>query len=143
MDTKLLNLTNPEFTFTFDNKDYTIKKASMRQVIAYQERIKELQKDSNSDSSGQLKAAAYAVFLLLKPKMDDLTEDGVLDSMRGDVDLLDLLVQLGFMNPEKALMAKSLQSGVIRKLTGDKSSPTSQTEPDGLPEKSETSPSNS
>ena len=135
MDT-ILDLTNPEFTFKFDGQDFLMRKASIRQVIAYQQRVLQIQKES-AQGGAEYRAAAFAVFLLLKEKDSELTEEAVLDKMRGDIDLLDLLAQLGFMNPEKVQLAKDLQNGVIRKLTGDKSSPSSATELDGAPTKLE------
>ena len=136
MDT-LAILTNPEFTLQYKGQDYLVRKATIRQVVAYKERIKSLQRQDGADE----KIAAHCVYLLLKDKIPDLIEDDVLDNMHGDMDVLELLGKLGFINPEKLEMIKRLQE--IVKPTGLKSSPSSATELDGLPTKSEDSPSRS
>lgn len=137
IDQKLVALINPEFALQYKGQEYMVRKATIRQVIAYQERLASLK----GESSAELKISAYCVYLLLKDKIADLTEDDVLDNMQGDEDVLELTSRLGFINPEKLEMMKRLQTEMVSKLIGQKSSPSSATAPAGLPTKSADSPS--
>lgn len=131
-DKILLDLLNVGTTIQLGGKEYSVKKATLRQSMLYRARIAQAKGKSVSDQE----LAAYAIFLVLKDQIPDLTEDWVLDNARGDVgftgdDVLALLTQLGFVSPEKMEMTKRLQRIAISRLTGEESLPLSPTAPDG------------
>jgi hypothetical protein len=101
----LPNILNTEFPFEFDGGTYQVKKASLRKISLYQQRLKTLQGQDGADPL----IAAYCIFLTLRDALPELTEDFVLDNV-GDVDVLSLLTTLGFINPDKLKMAMRLQA---------------------------------
>lgn len=137
-DTTLIKLTNPAFQVEYDGKEYSVRKANLEKVVQYIQRFDELKKVN--DEAGETKILAYCFYLILKDEIPELTEDDVLKKIPGNLDIVDSLSMLGFINPEKAKTAKQLQSGVINRLTTLDSSLPSQTKPDGAPVKSETLP---
>lgn len=100
MDNTLLELLNVEFVFKFAGKNYSVRKANLKQGILYQQRIKELVAD---DSAGvDLRLAAYAIYLVLKEHDPSTTEDFVLDNTPAELDVPKILGALGFMSPSQA-----------------------------------------
>lgn len=109
-----LKLINAEFDIEFANKTYKVRKASIEQVILFQTRMMSLadQKDSSLD----IKAAAYCIFLTIQGSDKSITEDWVLQNAPGDLDPYDIFVQLGFMNRQKV----DLMRGLIRNASAQK-----------------------
>lgn len=105
-----LKLVNESIVFTFDGKDYEIKKANLGQVIKFQRKAKEIA--AENDAAGDLLMAANAIFLALKPYAPELTEDEVLEKCPGDLNVMDTLEQLGFMSQEKAKLARRVQENL-------------------------------
>lgn len=103
-ENNLLKLVNPEISITLGDKQYQVRKANIRQVVAFRERLATLKGDPSVDQ----KIAAYCIYIMLKDKESTLTEDIVMETMPGDTDTMELLGQLGFMSPDKAEMAKRL-----------------------------------
>lgn len=136
-DNTLIKLVNPKFNLEFAGKEYSVRKATLEKTVQYYQRIKELKDDPACD----LKIIAYCIFLVLHDEVErpEITEEFVLNNTPGDIDLMETLTTLGFMNPKKMEIAQKIQGNVIKALTTDSSSPSSQKEQDGLPEKSETS----
>lgn len=101
MDTTqtLVKLTNPEFDFEFNNKKYTIRKATLDKVVQYYQRAKEIQETGNQFEG--IKIVAYCIFLVLKPYEPTLTEQTVLENCPGNIDVVDILIKLGFLNPDR------------------------------------------
>lgn len=135
MEQTLIDLVNPDITLTYKGETLSVRKATIRQVLAYQERRDQIFEEKQR--GGDQRLAAFGVYLLLKDKVPNLTEDDVLDNMPGNVNVLELLGKLGFIEPEKLEMMKRLQN----QSSGTKSSPPSPQKPDGPQNKSETSPS--
>jgi len=137
--TKILtSLLNPAFTFPFADKEYQVRKATISQVQQYQLKLEALSVDKTvSSASRDLEMAAYVVFLILNKADSTVTEDYVKENMPGGVDVLSLLGELGFIDPQKVAMVKKVQEGLI----SGSSSRTLPTEPVGPQTKLETSPS--
>ncbi len=130
--TILIDLVNAPFTLKLGEKEYMVRKANIRQVMAYREFLNTVK----DDPLGEWKTIAYCTWLLLKDNNPDLTQEILMDQMRGDVDAIETLIKLGFINPEKMEMIKRLQTETKKILTGQDSSPLSPTEPAGDPSKS-------
>lgn len=123
MDNILPDLTNAEFTLGWNGKEYLVRKATIRQVLAYQKKIKELKGGEESDS----KLIPFCLRLILGSQIGDVSDDQILDGMRGDIigtqdDVMNFLATLGFMTPEKLEMGRRLQEAMIQKQTGQSSS---------------------
>ena len=58
-----LALTNVETPFTFNGKEYQVKKANLQQVIQFQRQAKVI--GDEKDAGGDLRMVAYAIFLAL------------------------------------------------------------------------------
>ena len=119
MENILLELLNPEFSFSYMGKEYLIKKATLDKTILYHEKIDELSK--NRDPAADIKLAAYCLYIILRDVDSSITEEYVLKNTRGDIDTLELLTILGFINPRKMETTKKIQEDVMRKLTSDDS----------------------
>ena len=126
----LYKLTNPSFDFEWNGAVYHVKKANLQKVVQYQQRARELVEQGSKGT--EIKLAAYALYLVLLDVKPDVTEQEVLDNTPGDIDVLDLLVRLGFLNPTRITTA--LQK---LKQTGEKYLSQSQTELDGHQDKSQ------
>jgi hypothetical protein len=111
---ELNKIINPEFTFQYNGKDYQIRKASLRKVIQYQEKVREL--SEKKDPGVDYKLLAYCIFLILKGVEPSLTEDGVLDTVPGDINVIETLALLGFMTPSQKELALKAQKIVTDKL---------------------------
>lgn len=129
MDQTLYTLVNPEFDFNWNGQNYHVRKANLEKVVKYQERARTLAKDG--DQSGEMKLVAYCIYLILQDAIPELTEEQVMKEAPGDIDSLELMIRLGFLNTArvKALLPTATQ-------TGDKSSSPSPSEQDGHQEKS-------
>lgn len=117
-DNSIVNLVNPEFDFGFMGTIYHIRKATLDKMIPYQIKVKELEGDAGGDS----KLTAFCIYIMLKDKIEGLTEQTVLENTPADIDTLSILSYLGFINPSKMETVRNLQEAVMKKITGDKSS---------------------
>lgn len=128
MDKTLYTLVNPEFDFNWNGKSYHVRKANLEKVVLYQERARALAKDG----SGEMKLVGYCIYLILRDSIPDLTEEQVMKDAPGDIDSLEIMLTLGFLNEArmKALLSKKVLP------TGDVSSSSSPSEQDGHQEKS-------
>ncbi len=130
MDKTLYTLVNPEFDFNWNGNAYHVKKANLEKVVQYQERARSLA--DSKDQAGEIKLVGYCIYLILKDVIPDLTEEQVMKETPGDIDTLELFLQLGFLNPTRMsalLLAK-------KNLTGQESSSTLPNEQGGHQEKS-------
>lgn len=123
----LTNLLNPEFTFSFAGKDYQVKKANIKQAQQYQIKLSEINESDKPQGVKDLSLLSYAVFLILNKADSTITEEFVEDNLRGDVDGVSLLTELGFINPQKAKILQQIQAKVL----SENSSPSSLTEQAG------------
>ncbi len=114
----LIKLVNPEFDFHFMGEEYRIRKATLDKAIQYQQKIKELDGDPAADS----KIIAFCIYIMLKEKNPELTEEVVMLHTPADVDGLEILTKLGFINPSKLAMAKKVQENIMNQLTSESSS---------------------
>lgn len=130
-DTTLYRLVNPAFQFEWNGKTYEVKKANLAQVVQYQAKVKEL--IAGGEAGADQKIAAYCIYLLLKAQEPDLTEEKVLNETPGGIDLMELMMTLGFLKPTKETTAIP----EVKEQTTPDSLPPSLTELAGLPEKSE------
>jgi hypothetical protein len=133
-DKTLVSLINPKFTFQFGDKEYQVRKANMTQVIQFQQRAAELLEDTKIPPPARdAEMLAYCIFLLLKNIDQEVTEQFVKDNLPGNADGLDILVKMGFIDPQKLELVKKAQERLIIQ----NSSLISATEQDGLQSKSE------
>ncbi len=102
-------MTNTEFDYTLGGKTYSIKRASIKQVILFQRKVMEIQKEPEQDAGADLRIVAYAIYLLLKEADPNITEDFVQENAPGDIDAMATFQQLGFMNQQKMAIANKLQ----------------------------------
>jgi len=127
--TDITTLVNPLFDFTLGDIKYEVRKASLEKTIQYYNKVKELKDDPAAD----LKLVAYCIWLILKEADASLTEEKIQQLVPGDVDIIGVISQLGFINPKKMEMAKRLQEAVVDQLTLPSSLPSSPSELDGNP----------
>jgi hypothetical protein len=120
MEASLKDLTNPEFSVKIGDKDYLIRKASLRQTISFQEKIKELY--DKKDSAANVKSLSYAYWLILKDKYPEITEEYLLDVLPGDLDFSENLVMLGFMNPRQMNLSQQIEAEMEKKIADTKKS---------------------
>lgn len=105
MDNDLVKLVNPaSFTIEFMGQTYQVRKATLDKTIQYQSRFRQLQKQN--DEASEIKTVAYCLYIMLKDQIPDLTEDMVLENVPGDIDPIQILVSLGFLNPSKVASKK-------------------------------------
>ena len=117
-DNSIVRLVNPEFQFGFMDKVYTIRKATLDKMVAYKEKVASLKVDVSSDE----KLVAFCIWIMLKDQIEGLTEEMVLFNTPADVDTLEVLSNLGFINPSKMKAVKEIQNMIQNKLTGRESS---------------------
>lgn len=122
-DTKtLIKLVNPSFTFSFAGKEYDVKKASLEKVIQYQIRVDELSKSDLPATTKDYKILAYCIYLILKDVDSSITEDFISQNCPGNADILDLLMQLGFIDPKRMESIRKIQEEMQEKITTQSSS---------------------
>jgi hypothetical protein len=130
----LVDLINPKFVFKFGDKEYQVKKANIEQVVQYQLRVEDLNKDTTKLSSvKELEIMVYCVYLLLRVDDPTVTEDYVRNNLPGGLDGLTLLTTLGFIDPARLQLVQKLKE----KLISNESLQTLLNEPAGHPEKSQ------
>lgn len=111
--TTLINLINPEFDINFDGATYRIRKATLDKAVAWQTKVKEL----DNDPASNLKIMAYCIYIMLKDKIPDLSEEYVLSHIPADIDSMELMVQLGFLNPSSLELVRAAKAQILSKLT--------------------------
>jgi hypothetical protein len=108
MDKTLYEIINPEFDFKFNGITYGCRKANIENVIQFQLKTKELTdaKIKSFDS----KIASYCIYLIIKQSEQgkDVTLDYIEENTPGTIDLIEVLVELGFMSPQKSQAMKEL-----------------------------------
>lgn len=92
-DTTLIKLVNPEFTIEFMGKEYTMRKATLDKSVQYKERIK------NEPDINDAQLIAVCLYIMLKDKITDLTEQIVMENTPANIDAIDILEKMGFINP--------------------------------------------
>lgn len=102
----VLELLNPEFVFKFNGKEYQVRKANLKQAILYREKIKELK--GKDQSLVDVELLAYCIYLILSKADANITEDQILENIPGNLDVLEYLEILGFMNPQQAKKANQM-----------------------------------
>ncbi len=110
--TDAIKLTNTEIPFEFNGKEYQVKRASLSQIIAFQQKGYEIGKEAKPGA--EERTAAYAIFLVLNAVDKNITEDFVLDNCP-EVDFADIVVRLGFMNQQKMDSLLKLQNVLVTK----------------------------
>lgn len=108
-----IKLTNASIPFTFDGKEYEVKKANLQQVILFQRRAKEI--GDEKDAGGDLLMASYALWLILRESDPTLTEDNILNKCPGDLDVMAILSQLGFMSQQKVELMNRVRDTLASK----------------------------
>lgn len=90
---------NEPFTFSFAGKDYSVKKATLGQVMQFQRHVKGI--TAENDAAADVRLISFAIYLILHASDSSVTEDYVLENARGDLDFVDIMSTLGFMNQQK------------------------------------------
>lgn len=103
-----ITLVNVNFPFSFDGKEYHVKKANLEQVILFQRKSAEIAGDASVD----LMMAAYAIYLILYAVDKNVTEEFVKENCPGDIDVVAILSQLGFMNQQKVEAMQKLRNAL-------------------------------
>lgn len=138
-DQQLVRLLNPPFALDFRGQTYQVKKASLAKVVLYNERVRQLSEKGAKNVDPEL--AGYALYLVLKEAVPDLTEEQVMEEVPGDIEVYDTMVALGFVNPSKAKallkMIMEAKKETAKYPITESSLLPSQTEQDGAPIKSE------
>lgn len=111
---------NEPFDYEFAGKVYQVKRASVRQAILFQERVKVL--TDTKDASTDLRMGAYAIFLALNAVDKNVTEDFVLDNAPGDIDVMETIATLGFMSQQKVEAMRRIQNALAKVNNGGESS---------------------
>lgn len=119
MEETIIKLVNPAFTINFAGKDYSVRKATLDKAIQYQQRLKDLKDDVALDA----KIVGYCLYILLKDQDAALTEDYVIQNIPADINGLETLTKLGFINPSTLALIQASQTTIINKLTSGNSSP--------------------
>jgi hypothetical protein len=121
MEKALIDLTNPEFSIKLGEKEYLLRKATLRQVISFQKRVKELSESKEVGSDA--KTIAFAYFLLLEDKYKgEYTEESLLDVLPGAQDSGETLVMLGFMSPQQMKLSQVIEETLKERMRGTKDS---------------------
>ncbi len=128
MDDVLLKLTNAPFSIEFDGSIYQIRKANLEKAI----RFRNKQQDLISKGGNDMELASYALWLVLSDVINDLSLEDVINKTPADIDVLSILVTLGFMSPQQAQRAGMIQLELAKRSTGNSSSQESPNEQDGL-----------
>ena len=115
-NSNLIKLSNPTFSIIFAEKEYQIRKATLADVAKYLIKIDEISKENLISSVRDIRLISYCLYILLKKVDNEITEDFVYENCPGDIDGLDFLTMLGFINPEKIKMVKQTQKEVVEKL---------------------------
>lgn len=108
-----LSLTNSDIKFSFDGKEYSVKKANLQQVIEFQRKAREI--TDEKDAGADMRIAAYAIYLILNSTDKNITETQILEKCPGDIDIMQVFTQLGFMNQQKAKMAREIGDALVVK----------------------------
>lgn len=127
----LLKLTNAPFDIEFNGKTYSIRKASLTQFTQFAQRGEQYRVDKIPFVEQWPRLVAYALFLLLSPVDNSLTEDFISQNIPSDTNPMEILTTLGFINPAR-VKTPVLGTEEPQKPTTEPSSPPSPTEPDGL-----------
>lgn len=90
----IFKLTNPEFPFEFDGKTYQIKKANLGTYVQWQKKSQEIL--ATKSPTAEIEVLGYAIYLILKDKIEGLTPEQVLNNITMDIDVLKCLEVLGF-----------------------------------------------
>lgn len=93
------SLINEEIQFPFGGQNRTVKKANLNQVMQFQRRAREINK--TGDAAADLQLISYAIYLVLYAVDKAITEEYVSENARGDLDFVDVMATLGFMNQQK------------------------------------------
>ena len=94
-----MKLVNSSFTIEYDGSSYEVKKANLAKVAEFQSRAKKY--IAEGEGGYEAKLVAYAFWLILKDKVEGLTEEKVLETLPGDLDYANCLQTLGFLKAAK------------------------------------------
>ena len=103
-------MTNIEFDFPILGKTYKIKKASIKQVIDWQRKVSEIQKEK--DAGADLRMIAYAIYAIIHSVDTTVTEDYILENVPGDLNAEEILLKLGFLNQQKVAMMGRIKNSL-------------------------------
>lgn len=113
-------MVNAEFDYSFGDKVYKVKKASLRMVMEFQRKVREI--TNLKDAAGELMMAAYAIYLVLHQVDNSISEEEVLDKTPGDIDVVAVFERLGFMSQQKVKAMEILRNALVNQPSGEKSS---------------------
>lgn len=132
MEKSIYEIVNPSFIFKFAGKEYTLRGADLEKAVIYQRRVKEIA--TNGETEYDL--IAYCIYIMLKDVDPEITLDYVKMNTPATINVMEVLIQLGFLSPQQAKLVADLQMSMINQTTTD-SSPSSQNEQIGPQNKSE------
>jgi hypothetical protein len=92
-------MTNAEFDYQFAGKTYKVKRVSLKQVMEFQRKVLEINKEK--DGTEESRMASYAIYVILHKIDSSITEEYVTENAPGDADIMDIIVRFGFMSQRK------------------------------------------
>lgn len=101
-----LKLINAEFPLDFGGETYQVKKANLEKVILFQTRFNDL--TEAKDPAYESKMAGYCLYLVLRDVKKDVTEEWVSQNVPGDITMIDVIEQFGFMNQQKVALLRAI-----------------------------------
>lgn len=119
-DTSLYRLTNAEFDFEYNGKVYHVRKANLDKAAQYQQKVSELA--TAKDPLANTKIVAFCISLVLRDYDETITPEHVMQNAPADIDPMECLTTLGFLNPKQLEATRKLQEAVTKKIAGDASS---------------------
>lgn len=119
--TDAITLTNTTIPFTFDGKEYQVKRANLNQIIQWQRKAFEIGKEN--DAGADPRIAAYAIWVILNSVDKNITEEDVLEKCPA-VELSDVLITLGFMSQQKMAALQTMRNLLEKSLNKPEEKPT-------------------
>ena len=111
----LFDLTNPAIEFDVAGRKFEVKQANLGMLVLFRKYMTTL---DAGDSTQDILLAVKAIYLVLKDKYSDVTEEWLLENLPANIETLEVLVKLGFMTPQKAELATTMLETETRKITG-------------------------
>ena len=98
----LLKLTNAPFEIEFNGKPYMVKKATLAQTALFMQKAEQMKTDKIPAYEQLLKLVVYCLYVILSPQDSSITEQFIEENIPGNINPLEILITLGFMNPKLA-----------------------------------------
>jgi hypothetical protein len=115
MSDESATIANIEFDYTFAGRVFKLRKANLRQVIQFQNKLATIIKDTENNASRDLTMVAEALLISLSVTDPSINMDYVLDNTPGDIGVVDTLTTLGFMSQQKVEKLNQMKDSLAEK----------------------------